>query len=83
MLTGRPILGLVHHNDELDSMLLRSGNFSVPADQVEAIADAVEHIIAMFKNNSLSEWPICQDWTVLQAVDQLLQFGDEAKSQIR
>jgi O-antigen ligase len=83
MLSGRPILGLVHHNHELESMLRRSGNFPVPADQVEPLADAVEKIVAMFRENGLSEWTACHDWTVSQAVDQLLQLGEEAARRIR
>jgi O-antigen ligase len=83
MLSGRPILGLVHHNHELESMLHQSGNFPVPADQVEAVADAVEKIVALFKDNSLSEWVPCRDRTVSQAVDQLLRLGEEATRRIR
>lgn len=83
MISGRPILGLLHHNHELKSMLQTSGNFPVPADQEEEVADAVENIIALFRKNSLSEWTACQDWTVSQAVDQLIRLGEEATRRIR
>ena len=83
MLTGRPILGFVHHNEELNSMLQKSGNFPVPADQVEKAAEAVERIITLFKDSSLSKWKPCSDRTVSQAVDQLIQLGDGAVRRIR
>ena len=78
LLSGRPILGLVHHNDELHAMLLKSGNFPVPADQPEAVADAVENIAARFRDDSLSRWTPWPEWTVAQAVDQLIRLGEDA-----
>lgn len=78
LLSGRPILGLVHHNDELHAMLLDSGNFPVPADQPEAVADTVENIVAHFRDNTLSTWAASHDRTVAGAVDQLIRLGEEA-----
>ncbi|MDD3620191.1 MAG: glycosyltransferase [Desulfobulbaceae bacterium] len=78
LLSGRPILGLVHHNDELRDMLLNSGNFPVPADQPEAVADAVDNIMQRFRDDSLSTWVPYPDWTVAAAVDQLLRLGGKA-----
>lgn len=78
LLSGRPILGLVHHNEELRAMLLRSGNFPVPADEPEAVADTVEVIMGRFRDGSLQSWSPCTEWTVAKAVDQLIRFGEDA-----
>ena len=83
LLCGRPVLGFVHHNPELDSMLQESRNFSVPADQVEPAADAIEKIVAQFKDSSLSQWTPCSIWTVEKAVDKLIHFGNEAARRIK
>jgi glycosyltransferase involved in cell wall biosynthesis len=83
LLCGRPVLGFVHHNPELDSMLQESRNFSVPADQVEPAADAIEKIVAQFKDSSLSQWTPCSIWTVEKAVDKLIHFGNEATRRIK
>ena len=82
MLSGRPILGLVYQNPDLESMLQKSGNFSVPADDVEAVAEAIERIIALYNDNSLDNWQPYQEWTVAKAVDQLIHFGEEASRRI-
>jgi glycosyltransferase involved in cell wall biosynthesis len=78
LLSGRPILGLVHHNAELHAMLRNSGNFPVPADQPEAVANVVENIVARFRESSLSTWAASREWTVAGAVDQLIRLGEEA-----
>ncbi|MCI5133226.1 MAG: glycosyltransferase, partial [Candidatus Electrothrix sp. EH2] len=48
LLTGRPIIGLVYNNEELESLLVEHGHTAVPADNVQAIAAAVEKILDDF-----------------------------------
>ncbi|WLE96704.1 MAG: O-antigen ligase family protein [Candidatus Electrothrix communis] len=48
LLTGRPIIGLVYKNEELDNMLTEHGHQAVPADNVQAIAEAVKKILDDF-----------------------------------
>ena len=55
LLTGRPIIGLVYKNEELESMLTEHGHQAVPADNVQDVARAVEKILHDFirdKQNS-------------------------------
>ncbi|CAK8721271.1 O-antigen ligase [Candidatus Electrothrix laxa] len=48
LLTGRPIIGLVYKNEELDSMLTKHGHSAVPANNVQAIAEAVKKTLDDF-----------------------------------
>lgn len=48
LLTGRPIIGLVYKNEELESMLTAHGHLAVPANNVQAITEAVEKILDDF-----------------------------------
>ena len=48
LLTGRPIIGLVYKNEELNNMLTEHGHSAVPANNVQAIAEAVEKILDDF-----------------------------------
>jgi glycosyltransferase involved in cell wall biosynthesis len=87
LLTGRPIIGLVYKNEELDNMLTEHGHSAVPANNVQAIAEAVEKILADFMreeqsgnrramtgNTSDSRLP-----TVADAVQKLIALAEGAK----
>ncbi len=54
LLSGRPIIGLVYKNEELDSMLTEHGHSAVPANNVQAIAEAVEKILDNFMQEEQS-----------------------------
>ncbi|MGB5684354.1 MAG: O-antigen ligase family protein [Candidatus Electrothrix sp.] len=54
LLTGRPIIGLVYKNEELDNMLTEHGHSAVPANNVQAIAEAVEKILDNFMQEEQS-----------------------------
>ncbi len=84
LLTGRPIIGLVYKNEELDNMLREHGHQAVPAENVQAIAEAVEKILddfmqeeqngnrsAMAGNTSDSPLP-----TVADAVRKLIALAE-------
>lgn len=79
MLSGRPILGLVHLNQELGEMLAQSGHFPVPADNIDAVADAVERIVASFAAGTLSFRPGTSPWTVERAVGELVALAEEVR----
>ncbi|MCI5143473.1 MAG: glycosyltransferase, partial [Candidatus Electrothrix sp. ATG1] len=55
LLTGRPIIGLVHNNEELDSMLTEHGHLAVPANNVPAIAEAIGKILDNFTQEEKKE----------------------------
>lgn len=82
LLSGRPILGFVHHNPELQTILVQSGNFPVPADDVEAAAESMERIVRRFREGTLSDWHPDHDWTVARAVDELIRLGEQAARRI-
>jgi len=80
MLSGRPILGLVHHNEELREMLEEGGHFPVPADDIEAVADGVERIVASFAASSLAPRASASTWTVERAVGELVAIAEAVRS---
>lgn len=45
LLTGRPILGLIHGNEELAALLLARGHECVPADQPRLVTRALERLM--------------------------------------
>lgn len=82
LLSGRPILGFVHHNPELEAILRQSGNFPVPADDVEMAAAIMEKIVKMFMEDALTHWKPTREWTIARAVDELVRFGERAALRI-
>jgi hypothetical protein len=78
LLSGRPTLGLIYENEELHAMLVESGNFPVPAVDVEAVAGGVEKIIELFGSNQLASWLKYDDLTVAKAVDELIALGTKS-----
>ena len=79
MLSGRPILGLLHHNEELREMLAQAGHFPVPADSVEEVAVAVERIVTGFAAGTLHAQPRTSPWTVERAVDELVAIAETVR----
>ncbi|NOQ45813.1 MAG: glycosyltransferase [Desulfobulbaceae bacterium] len=75
LLCGRPILGLVHHNEELTSMLVDNDHFSVPADDVDAVAEALQRIVTEFIATDFTRQPCQKIWTVEEAVQQVVVLG--------
>jgi len=78
LLSGRPILGLVHQNHELREMLRQAGHFPVPADAVAEIAEAVAEIVGRFSAGTLAAWPRTATWTVERAVEELVALAEAA-----
>ncbi len=89
LLTGRPIIGLVYNNEELNSMLTEHGHLAVPANNVQAIAEAIEKTLDNFtqeekreKNLTKTEQQTAKLPTVADAVQKLIKLaeGIEVKS---
>jgi glycosyltransferase involved in cell wall biosynthesis len=80
--TGRPILGLVYHNAELEQMLADLGHQAVTADSVLRVKQA---ILSFFEGWS-GERPSCQPqpspFTVKSAVSQLFVIWQRLKKSI-
>ncbi len=89
LLAGRPIIGLVYNNKELDSMLTKHGHLAVPANNVQAIAEAIGRNLNDFdleeeqeRKPTKTEQQAAQLPTVADAVQQLIGLaqGNEVKS---
>lgn len=87
LLTGRPIMGLVYKNEELESMLTEHGHQAVPADNVQDVARAVEKILDDFirdgqKNSCAEIREKASDKvpTVEEAVHKLISLAQGAES---
>ncbi len=77
LLTGRPILGLLHRNQELAAMLTANGHSVVAADDVQATAVAVREILAAWSADCLTHKPAQKVWTVAEAVERLCCLAQE------
>ncbi|WP_417910679.1 O-antigen ligase family protein [Candidatus Electronema sp. PJ] len=76
LLTGRPILGLLHHNQELEAMLTENGHCTVPADDVQATAAAIEEILSNWLETGLPTRSAAKAWTVTEAVQKLISLAE-------
>ncbi len=76
LLTGRPILGLLHNNQELADMLNRSGHRAAPADDVQAVAAAIAAILEEWQADRSPSVTTSQQWTVKAAVRRLICLSE-------
>ena len=80
LLTGRPLLGLLHNNQELAAMLAESGHRAVPADDVQATAAAIAAILDDWATDRLTSstavQPAAQPYTVAAAVRKLICLSE-------
>ena len=77
LLADRPILGLLHHNQELEAMLAENGHRAVPADDVQATSAAIEAVLEDWAANRLSSRTAVKSWTVAEAVQKLLCLAEQ------
>lgn len=75
LLSGRPILGLLHRNDELKSILVTDDHYITEADDVGGVAKALHKILARYQHHGLPTRTTQQMWTVETAVNTLIQLG--------
>lgn len=74
LLSGRPIIGLLHHNEELESMLAENGHYVVPADDVHTVAKAIRQVIDAFRRTDLGSRESKRIWTVDAAVHRMISL---------
>jgi O-antigen ligase len=75
LLSGRPIIGLLYHNEELEAMLSESGHFTASADDVQSVATAIGQVVNASEIIDFSVNRATNTWTVAGAVRQLVQFA--------
>lgn len=83
LLAGRPIIGLLHNNDELESMLTANDHYVAAADDVQAVAGAIRQIVDAFRSTDFSSREAKRIWTVDEAVVSLRELAvqDDGKGQ--
>jgi|GEM_PF-540427 len=79
-LSGRPILGLVHQNEELVSMLEAQSHFVAPADDPGALKEVLRKILALHRATSFCwESHGTPAYTTERAVKQLLALTGQSQ----
>lgn len=78
LMSGRPTLGLLYKNEELYNLLNKSGNFPVAADDIDQVNQKLRTILDLHSNNRLVDWHQYEKMTVANAVDQIVNLGNEA-----
>ena len=71
LLSGRPILGMLYHNEELKTMLIENEHQVIVADDADAVARAIKNIMHTFATSSFLSKPGRRIWTVPDAVEKL------------
>jgi len=80
LLAGRPILGLLHNNQELETMLRDNGHRAAPADDVQATATAIAAILDDWTADRLPAKTAAKAWTVEEAVRKLICLSERGVS---
>jgi len=75
LLSGRPIIGLLYHNEELRSLLVENNHLAVPADEVESVAGAIRQVFDVFCTSDMASREAKHFWTVDGAVRELIRLG--------
>ncbi len=81
--TERPIIGLVWRNPHLERILRDNGHWAVQADDVAAIAAAIESLVERWKANQLADSGRPSPYTSAAAVEQLLGWVGEIEARRR
>lgn len=76
LLSGRPIIGLLYHNEELEFILVENDHHVAPADDVQAVAAAIRQVVDAFYNTYFASREAKRVWTVDAAVQQLVHLGE-------
>lgn len=77
LFAGRPIIGLLYHNEELESMLIENDHYVAPADDVKAVAAVFGQVLETFRTTNFSSRQAQRVWTVDAAVSELIRLGDK------
>lgn len=71
MHTGRPIMGLLYLNPELEEMLRLRGDLAVAADDPAQVQAGIVELMARWRQGLLSGAAVASRYTVSRAVDQI------------
>ncbi len=77
ILSGRPIIGLLYNNEELQSMLRTNGHLTVQADDRDALAATILELVAAFESTEFHSKKPARVWTTEQAVRDLVSLVDQ------
>jgi hypothetical protein len=72
---GRPILGLIHRNEELAGMLTDLGHTVAEAADISSVGGAVSEIYRRWEAGAL-ETPAGSPYTIASAVDRLIAIAE-------
>ncbi|HEY8099160.1 MAG TPA: hypothetical protein VIF82_00255 [Burkholderiaceae bacterium] len=76
--TQRPILALVWRNPQLEQMLRKLGHWAVKADDVDAIATAIEELHARWVRDDLADSGVPSPYTTEVATRQIIALAGES-----
>ncbi len=74
MLSGRPVLGLLFRNPELEGMLCRRGDLAVAADHPGQVQAAILELAECWRRGELGPRQDASPYTVERAVDSVAQL---------
>lgn len=74
----RPILGLVHHNPQLERMLRQAGHIAVPAEDIQAQVAEIGELYAQWRSDGLPDNGQDSPYTTQAAVGQLVSWTQQA-----
>jgi len=77
ILTGRPILGLVHNNPELERLLADDRHQVAAADDPGRVAGAIREMVRRFEESDFASRPPENPLTVAGAVERLMELVGE------
>jgi hypothetical protein len=80
LLTERPILGLVHRNPELETILRQQGHMAVAATDITSVKIGLLELIKGWQSRPAGHRPHSFPITVETAVEQLIAIADQLKS---
>jgi len=78
--TQRPILALVWHNPQMERMLRELGHWAVKADDVDAIATALEELHARWMRDDLADSGALSLYTAAAATRKIVALAQECIS---
>ena len=81
LLSGRPILGMLYHNEELKTMLIENEHQVVAADDVETVAEALRRVLHVFYSTDFVFRYPKQTWTTAEAVCRMITLTGHAEGE--
>ena len=77
LLTGRPVLGLVETDTELEGFLIENNHTSVDKDDVSEVKKAIESYVYKWDTEGLNDNQVASPFTIEATVDKLLSAVSE------